>query len=646
MPQINVLRPFKLVTPVGGRGAHERSFAKGEHLLDPENAEDAAVLAHPWIRACADGAIESPQQAEERLERLRAKEREAEAAAANVAQALQLRPADAALASAPAEPSELASTVSPAAGGALPWRPDYAAVLAARVERLHRLQASPGALEALKAYYGEHIAAFINDWGVTADPRNALLSPPRAVVLPFILFPKQREWIDWVLERARRREPGLTEKSRDCGVSWLAMALAASLCLMRRNTTIGIGSAKEDLIDRSGDPSCLLWKARLFIESLPPAFRGGWDVRQHSAHLRLVFPETGSAIVGEAGDAIGRGGRTSIFFIDESAHLERPQLIEASLSSNTDCRIDISSVAGMANPFAEKRHSGRVQVFTFHWRDDPRKGDDWYARQRETLDPVTLAAEVDIDYRASIEGSLIPAAWLHAAVGAAEKLGIKPSGARHGGFDVADSGVDSNCFAARHGVRLHGLRSWSGKNSDIYASVVKAFSLADQYGTEWVYADGDGLGAGVRGDARTINAARAGDGRRQIRFEMFRGSSAPFDPEGEMVPGRKNQDFFANAKAAGWWHLRKLFENVYRAVVSGLKVDPDAIISIDPALPELDQLLQQLSQPTYSLNNAGKVIVDKKPDGTPSPDRADAVMICYQPRASALETWLKLGREP
>jgi hypothetical protein len=124
---------------------------------------------------------------------------------------------------------------------------------------------------------------------------------------------------------------------------------------------------------------------------------------------------------------------------------------------------------------------------------------------------------------------------------------------------------------------------------------------------------------------------------------MFRGSSAPFDPEGEMVPGRKNQDFFANAKAAGWWHLRKLFENVYRAVVSGLKVDPDAIISIDPALPELDQLLQQLCQPTYSLNNAGKVIVDKKPDGTPSPDRADAVMICYQPRSSALEAWLNLA---
>jgi phage terminase large subunit len=197
-------------------------------------------------------------------------------------------------------------------------------------------------------------------------------------------------------------------------------------------------------------------------------------------------------------------------------------------------------------------------------------------------------------------------------------------------------------FAARHGVHLYGLQSWSGKASDIYASVVRAFALADQYGTEFVYFDGDGLGAGARGDARTINEARRSDDRRRIHFEMFRGSSAPPDPEGEMVPGRKNADFFANAKAAGWWHLRTLFQNTYRAVVDGLKVDPDKIISIDPQLPELTQLLQQLSQPTYSLNNAGKVIVDKKPDGTPSPDRADAVMICFQPGNRALEAWLKL----
>ena len=62
-----------------------------------------------------------------------------------------------------------------------------------------------------------------------------------------------------------------------------------------------------------------------------------------------------------------------------------------------------------------------------------------------------------------------------------------------------------------------------------------------------------------------------------------------------------------------------------------------------PALPELGQLLAQLQQPTYSLNNAGKVVVDKAPAGMPSPDRADAVMICFAPGNVALESWLKLA---
>jgi hypothetical protein len=319
------------------------------------------------------------------------------------------------------------------------------------------------------------------------------------------------------------------------------MALAVTLCLFNRNLTIGFGSAKEDKLDRSGDPDTLFWKGRTFLRHLPPEFRGGWNEQRHSAHLRIIFPDTGSAIVGEAGDNIGRGGRSSIFFIAESAHLERPALIDASLDSNTDCRIDISSVAGMANPFAVKRHSGKIPVFRFHWRDDPRKDDAWYARQQEILDPVTLAAEVDIDYRASIEGSLIPSAWIQSAVGAADKLGIKWNGAKRAGLDIADEGRDRNCYAARQGVHLYGLESWSGKGSDINATVVRAFALADQHETEFVDFDGDGLGAGVRGDARTINDARAADGRRQIIFEMFRGSSAPFDPEGEMVPGRKTQ---------------------------------------------------------------------------------------------------------
>lgn len=527
------------------------------------------------------------------------------------------------------------------------WKnPDYATVFAQRIERLRRIRANPQALSALKLHYREHLAQFINDWGITSDPRNALLVPPRPVLLPFILFPKQVEWIEWVLERSRAREPGLTEKSRDCGVSWLAMSVAVSLCLFNRNLTIGVGSAKEDKVDRSGDPDCLFFKARLFLKHLPAEFRGGWDLNRHSAHMRLNFPQTQSAIVGEAGDNIGRGGRCSIFFIDESAHLERPELTDASLASNTDCRIDISSVSGMANSFARKRHSGKYKTFRFHWRDDPRKDDAWFRHQSEILDPVTLAAEVEIDYRNSVEGALIPSAWVQAAVGAHLKLGIEPSGWKYAGLDVADEGRDRNAFAGRYGFLLQHLHSWSGKDSDIFKTVAKTFFLCDQYGYESFYYDADGLGAGVRGDANRINEERreAGGLAREIEVSAFRGSGEVSDPTGELVPQRKNKDFFANLKAMSWWCLRMRFQATWRAL-QGLPYMADDLICIDPQLEEVTPLISELSQPTYSINSVGKVLVDKAPDGTMSPNLADAVMITFHPGNNAMETWMRIAEQ-
>jgi hypothetical protein len=45
-------------------------------------------------------------------------------------------------------------------------------ILQARIERLQRVRANPVLLPALKAYYAEHPAAFIAEWGSTLDPRN------------------------------------------------------------------------------------------------------------------------------------------------------------------------------------------------------------------------------------------------------------------------------------------------------------------------------------------------------------------------------------------------------------------------------------------------------------------------------------------
>jgi len=521
--------------------------------------------------------------------------------------------------------------------------PPYSLIFGERLERLQRINSlQPPKLRSLRAYYRANPADFISDYGLTFDPRNVSSGLPSAV--PFVLWPKQREAIQWTLDRWRNNEPGIWEKSRETGATWLAVALSCTLCLFNQQLVVGFGSRKEVYVDNGGDPKSIFFKARFFIENLPPIFRGGWNRQKHSAHMRISFPETGSYLSGESGDGIGRGDRTAIYFVDEAAFLERPLLTDASLSQTTRCRIDISTPNGMANSFAQKRHSGKIKIFTFHWLFDPRKDQAWYDKQvRDIANDVIVNQELNINYLASTEGQVIPAEWAQAAVGAAEKLGIVPSGQRLGGLDVADEGSAMNAFAGRQGIELDYLKQWSGKGSDIYHTVEKAFAICDEREYDGFEYDADGIGAGVRGDAMVINTARRDAGARWINDAPFRGSSAPHDPEGEMVPERKNKDFFANLKAASWWSLRQRFQNTHRAISEGMEVDPDSIISINPNIEDLAALLMELAQPVYTINTVGKVIIEKTPSGAKSPNLADAVMIAFNPTAGAMDIWRKLA---
>lgn len=854
--------------------------------------------------------------------------------------------------------------------------PDYTAVYVDRAERLKRIRDNPALVPALKHHYKNNIAQFLTDWACTVDPRGPEIGQPS--VIPFILFPKQVEWVEWFINRWKGQEPGICDKSRDMGLSWLAVCTAASICLFNEGIVAGFGSRKEDYVDKIGDPKSLFWKAREFLKLLPVEFAGNWS----DAHMRITFTDTGSVMTGEAGDNIGRGDRTSFYFVDEaqpyserictpngwrlmgdlsvgdyvsganghatkithikecgiqdiytvafsdgtstrcttnhlwnvamhggrtrktlrtvemfdagvkyyspgkqtqyrfrtpmcspiefvagdklplhpyivgcllgdgnltnsspritsadeyiftkiesllpdgvkygafdgrytyniidnegrkkkqggkvrsrmwqaiaragllrvtasfknipeiylyssiddrlellrglmdtdghaqsnggaafhtsskeladgcafltrslgglamqsirgdargykdqyyvqvilpsnlcpfslprkvermrrsqslhrtiiriektsseksrcitvdaddglyitndfivthnSAHIERPQLVDASLSATTNCRIDISSANGMANPFAQKRFSGKIPVFTMHWRDDPRKDDAWYEKKRNELDAITLAQEIDIDYSASVEGVLIPSEWVQAAIDADEKLDISPSGTRKGALDVADEGKDENAFAGRHGILLEHVESWKGIGSDIFGTVERAFMLCDEKGYQAFDYDADGLGAGVRGDARIINARRDEAKQGQIEVGAFRGSGAVLKPDAIQYSNRKNKDLFANAKAQAWWALRVRFQNTYRAVVEGVNPeDWDNIISISSRIKDLNKLKAELSQPTYSINNAGKFIIDKAPGEFKSPNLADSVMICFSDSAKS-----------
>jgi phage terminase large subunit len=527
---------------------------------------------------------------------------------------------------------------------AIDWaNPDFTPIYLERARRLKVLREDirkGGSLLAeTMAFYHEHPIAMVNDWAITVDPRVS--GRGRSPVMPFVLFPRQVELAYWLMDRWHAGEPGIVEKSRDVGASWIAVALSGAMCLTHRDLTIGIGSYMQDKVDKSGDPDCLFYKARMFLTYLPAEISGGWDSKRHSVENRITFPTTDSSITGQVGDNIGRGGRKALYIVDESAHLERPKVVDASLAATTDCRIDMSSVNGSANSFAERRHSGKVPVFTFHWRDDPRKPRDFIERRIEAGDdPVMLDQEYNLDYSGMQDGQIIPARLVNLAVDAHVKLGIKPTGDRRSSFDVADVGRDKCAWGVAHGFLLEFADEWSGAGKDMLDSVYRAFNLCDEHHTDNITYDSNGMGApAVEPCARVANKSRTDSKRKMVRVHQFRSSAAVMWPE-QRTPGadsRKNEDMFQNFGAQSMWALKRRFEETERAL-AGKPYDPDQIISISGAagFKLRNKLMVELSQPKWKLMETGKLKRDKTPDGAASPNLADMCMMLFAPRNRGL----------
>jgi hypothetical protein len=404
----------------------------------------------------------------------------------------------------------------------------HSSVLRERMARLTRMREAPALVPSIRAYYADHPADFISDWGMTFDPRLAEIG--RKTTIPFTLFPRQRELVDWILERWTSGSGGLVEKSRDTGVSWLCCAFAAWLWLFRPGTVIGFGSRVEDYVDKTGDPRALFWKIRMFLDMLPKEFLPpGYDRKQHAPYMRIVNPDNGSVISGESGDNIGRGNRASIYFVDESAFIEHQEVVDAALSMTTNCKIDISTPNGAGNAFYRKRHSGKIPVFTFDWRDDPRKNQEWYEKQCQILDPVIVAQEIDRNYEASVVNSFIPGNIVSEAM-AREIRETYLVGPLIVGVDVARFGDDKSVITLRRGRAL------------IKQVVLEKLELTDLAGhvreeiepyrrhvtLGQIAVDTDGIGAGVADILRQwfscvvdVNSARRLSNGRDFNMRAF-----------------------------------------------------------------------------------------------------------------------------
>lgn len=534
------------------------------------------------------------------------------------------------------------------------WPPNYAAIYAQRQRMLLSVREGQRTVEQFRAYYSDRPVEFVQHHVDTYDPRNA--GRDKLARMPLVPFKRQREFIQFLAELLRAEAHGIVEKSRDMGATWSAVGVSVWAWLLVPGIAIGWGSRKEMLVDQKGDPDSIFEKMRMVLRGLPKEYLPrGFSFEKHCAHMRIVNPETGATITGEAGDNIGRGGRKRIYFKDESAHYEHPESIEASLGDNTRVQVDISSVNGTGNVFYRRRkvaidwepgttmEAGRTYAFVMDWRDHPEKTQTWYEqRHQKAIDDGLehiFYQEVDRNYAASVEGIIIRPEWAAAAVGAAERLGFDDSGRWLSALDVADEGGDVNAQATRKGVVLKRLEQWGARDTGETARRAVT-SVADLGPLDMMY-DCVGVGAGVKAETnrlRTEKLMPAG-----LVLVPWNGGDEILHKGKRVIPGDKqsplNEDFYANLKAQGWWQLGRRFERTWRAIRK-LEGDPnqqsftwdaDDLISIDPQLPLLRQLIDELSQPVMTKSARLKLLVDKKPDGTRSPNLADAAMMCYWP---------------
>ena len=196
------------------------------------------------------------------------------------------------------------------------------------------------------------------------------------------------------------------------------------------------------------------------------------------------------------------------------------------------------------------------------------------------------------------------------------------------GFDVADTGQDSNALALRSGPDLFEVEEWKG--SDMYTVSDSTRHVAkrckDEHAVRMFY-DGGGPGSGVRGPWR-----ESGIGIRETAC-LFGGQVQ--SPDISFIRGRRpqtNAQYFAKWGAQAGWVLRMRAE-MTRRLANGEKVNPDDCLFINPKIKNLERVLAQLAQPEW-MDDTGKLRIEKKPRGPgepepPSPDAYDACVLAF-----------------
>ena len=225
-----------------------------------------------------------------------------------------------------------------------------------------------------------------------------------------------------------------------------------------------------------------------------------------------------------------------------------------------------------------------------------------------------------------VDSSIIVPDWFNAAVGLAEHVKVRPSGAKVVAHDVSDLGKDDKAVVVRHGPVILKVASKSdGTASD---GLDWAIQHVDDFGADTFVWDSDGVGLGL---AREVERQL---GPRNVRTVPFHGGERPENPDAQYDGHRTNKDAFYNRRAQAYWLLRDRFYKSYQ-LSQGEYIDPDECIFLDPDMPNLSALRAEVCRIPRKPNAHGKIQLltksemAKPPLSLPSPNLADALAYAF-----------------
>lgn len=277
--------------------------------------------------------------------------------------------------------------------------PDWTKNLVYRTETLARCAESEEYQELQMLFCRSSILYFTNTFCWTSDPR---LDYHRS---PFVTYPFQDDLLCWLLDRIKSRTPGLIEKSRDMGCSWLLLVIAAYCSIFYEGFVEYLLSMTEKQVDNRQLGS-LLEKLRFIIKNLPLWMQAGWAERGHGIDTKMMisFPDTTSVVEGlltGGSSQAGRSGRAKISAYDEFAFVEDQQKVRKAAASLSACQIYLSTANGMGNEFYRMRENNAIARKSLHWSLHPLKNKDWSIKEKAKMSIEDWAQEHEIDYSQS-----------------------------------------------------------------------------------------------------------------------------------------------------------------------------------------------------------------------------------------------------